>query len=325
MAQQEWNVMTVIEATRRVDPEGNIATIAEIASETNEFLLDAHMKQANDIFSNVEFIRNGLPTISPRRINAGASKSVSRVLPKREQIMLLDTFCEIDEQLVDPFPDPKRQRWLEVKAFIEATMQEFARCLLYGNSTDVTEEIDGLTTRYNALADTNVQGVGGTGSDVASLWLIEWGEGMAALCYPRGHSTVGIDDNDQGKIRITDSSSNPLMAYVNQIKAQFGLSIADDRACQRLANIESAGVANNLITSGGMHYLVRARNKLPHVGRNAVIYTNRDLKSQFDIYALDKSNGFYTINDITGRPLTVFQGTPIRMVEQQLSTETAIT
>lgn len=324
MAQQDWNVMTVVEATRRIDPEGNIATIAEIAAETNEFLRDAHMKQANDIFSNVEFIRNALPTISPRRINAGASKSVSRVVPKREQIMLLDTFCEIDEQLVDPFPDPKRQRWLEVKAFIEATMQEFARNVLYGSSTDVVEEIDGLTLRYNVSTEANVALVGGEGADLASLWLIEWGEGLAAICYPRGHQTVGIDDNDQGKLRITDSINNPLMAYVNQIKAQFGLSIADDRACQRLANIESDGSSNNLIATGGMHYLVRARNRLPHVGRNSVIYANRDLKSQFDIYALDKSNGFYTKEDITGQPLTVFQGTPIRMVEQQLSTETAI-
>lgn len=315
--------LNVVEQAKR-RASGMVVTIAEVLAETNDILKRAPMFEANDVYSHLETIRTKLPTISPRTINSGASKSASATNQIRETIMLLDVFCEIDEALIDHEPDPKKAMINEIKSFLEAAMQEFARIFIYGNPGSDSRECIGLATRYYVSTMDNVRKLSGSGADTTSVYMIEWGEQLMKLIYPRGAKNVGIDHQDDGKIRVTDDDGNPYKAYSHQIKMEFGMSVPDDRAVQRLANIESAGSSNNLAASTDVRQLVYMRNSLPHMGKNAVLYANRDTKSQMDIYGLEKTNGFYTKEDITGVPVTTFQGIPIDMIEQIASDETAI-
>jgi hypothetical protein len=317
------NVVTLADQLKMIGPKGDIMTIADTLSETNEYMIDAAMEQANDVFAHQTAVPVSLGQIKPRNINAGAVSSAPKIKQVIDQIMLIDVITEVDEELVDNMPDPNKARWNHAKLRLEAAAQEMARIMTYGNRGVDAREIDGFITRYNNLALPNVAGVGGSGG--ASVLIIEWAPMQCSLIYPRGAKNAGIEDLPKpGKQRVTDALNNPFYAYVHQVKARFGISVIDDRSVQRICNITSSGASNNLLAAGKMNDLVYARNRLKSFGKNAVIYCNRDIKSQFDIYALDKANGFYMMNNITGEPLASFQGIPIRMVEQMLSTESAV-
>lgn len=307
------NFLTIAEQAKRREL-GNIATIAELLDEYNEFTVDAPAYEANDVYSHLYTKRESLPTIEPRSINAGARRSSSRTVQEREQITLLEVWAEIDEQLIDHEPNPSAARQNELLSFVEAGAQEFAKRLLYGKPADDARQFPGLTTRFDTLSDDNVHDVGGVAG--LSLWMIEWGFNTTHLVYPKGSPSYGLFEKDHSKLRVTDSAGNPFSAYVNQLKWEYGLVVKDPRSAQRLCNIAAAGGANSLDNATKIRELVKAKNLLPRMGRNAVIYCDRTVKAQFDIYALEKVNGFYMESNITGSPLTVFQGIPIRMVEQ---------
>lgn len=316
--------MNVLEMAQLIGPDGSIMRIAEILVEINEFQMDAVVKMANGVRANVTAVRTDLPTIYPRKINQGATTVYPQTNQIEDRIMLLEAWPEIDEQLIDPMPDKNRARMSQLKAYIEGFAQSLNEQVFYGNKADVGE-IDGLSTVYNLLAGANVRGAGGTGSDTASIWMMEHEEMKFALIYPKGSPGVGLSNKDWGLKRVTDSSNNPLAAYVSQMKMEFGWTNPDQRAVQRLANIESAGSTNNLLDTDGINPLVAMRNLLPRRGKGKVgMYANRDIAYQFDIWAMDKANGFYYQENISGGPLAVFQGIPIRLVEQLVSTEDAI-
>lgn len=318
------NVVTAVDCIKQLGPDGNIMEVAETLTEFNEILQDAAMTMANDVFQHTTLIPKSLGQFKPRTINSGAQKSAPKMAQITEQIMLLDIISEVDEELVINMPDKDKARWNRTKLMLEGAMQELSRIIWYGNKGVDAAEIDGYFTRFNSTSLANVHTLSGSGSDTTSLALIEWGEMVNTLIYPRGAKNAGIEDNPKPLEKAYDASMNPFYAYSHQIKAKLGISIPDTRALQRLVNIESTGVSNNLNASGGMYPLVRAINKLPHAGKNAIIYVNRDLKSQFDIWALDKANGCYMIDNLSGEPVTVFRKIPVKMSEQILSTETAI-
>ena len=319
--------LTVYEQAKRLDPENGVATIAELLNEISEFMVDAVAVEANDINSNQSHVRTELPVVGIRRVNEGASSTHSVVVPQRDDIMLLEAIPKIDEKLIDSMPDPRKALNNEIMPFLEAEMQAFIDAVFYGSPANALGEITGLSNKFGALALSNVVGLGGTGSDLNSVWMMEWDPMLCRLIYPRDSKSVGVDFQDKGKQLVYDSSNNPYMAYVNQIKMQFGLAVTDPWSAQRICNIETDGILNNIIdvANNKHHELVKARNRLVHAGKNAVIYANRTIKSQFDIFALDKSNGFYMMEDITGGPVSSFQGIPIRLVEGLLSTESAVT
>ena len=315
--------LTILEQAKRREL-GNVARIAELLEEYNEFTMDAPTFEANDVYSHLYTKRTSLPSITPRSINEGAKRSRSTTEQVREQITLLEVWAEIDEQLIDHEPSPGAARQNELVSFIEAGAQEFAKRLLYGTPADGdARQFPGLTARYDSLALDNVASIGNAGG--TSIWMIEWGFDTVHLVFPKGAPSIGLDEKDLSKIRVTDSSGNPYMAYVNQMKWEYGLVPKDDRAAQRLCNIAPTGGTNSLDNATKIRELIKAKNRLPRMGRNAVIYAQRDTKSQFDIYALEKTNGFYMQSNITGGPLTMFQGIPIRMVEQLLTTEGEVT
>lgn len=318
--------LTILEQAKRREL-GNIAVIAELLEEFNEYTIDAPTTEANDVFSHLYTKRVQLPKIGYRNINEGAQRSSSKTEQVRESITLLEVWAEIDEQLIDKESSPQQARQNELVSFIEAGAQSFARKLTYGQKANEVRQFDGLHTRFNSLSLPNVSQPAVPGSSVgvqSSVWMIEWGMDTVHLVYPKGSGSIGLDERDYGKLRVTDENNNPFSAYVNQMKWEFGLVIKDDRAVQRICNLETTDDTKNFVAPDNVRTLIRAKNQLTRMGRNAVIYCNRETKATFDIYAMEKSNGFYFQENITGGPLATFQGIPIRMVEQLLNTEAVV-
>ena len=169
------NQMTLAEAAKRLDAQGNIAEIIEILNEENPFLTDAHIEEANDGTTHLYTKRKSLPTVGHRRVNEGAIKSQSDTEQLREQTTLFEVWTEIDEEILSQ-QGAQKDRFLNTEAVakIEALAQNGAEQVVYGNPANDPQDITGFIPRYNSLALPNVYGIGGTGSDLASLLLVEW-------------------------------------------------------------------------------------------------------------------------------------------------------
>lgn len=323
MATIVQNVLTILEQAKR-QYHGEVQKIAEILDEINEIFGTMMAREANDKHSHVVTVRAALPTINPRGPNEGAESNVSKVRQIREAMMVLDSFVRIDELILRPEKSREEFVMTEIRAQLEATMQGFGEAFVYGNMADDPRTIDGLATRYGALSLDNVYGAGKSGGDGTSVWMIETGPDAAYLIYPQG-STAGIRRESHEWMTFEDASGNPYRGWEEQVQLGIGLAIADDRAAQRLANIDPAGGTNGLDGTGKVNDLVKMRNNLPRMGRNSNLYVNRTTKAQMDIWALDKANAYFTMDTLqNGSVQTRFQGIPVRVLEQILDTEAQV-
>jgi len=313
--------LTLAELAKRTNNK-ELLTIAEVLNEDNEFIQDAVWVEANDITSHVHTRRASLPTGSWRTVNEGVDEESSSTLQIREPIGILEAFSKVDCFLVDNAPNPTQFRTNEDMAFVEGLGQNMVEKCFYGNIATDPEQINGFSTRgaYDAIADANVWDAGGTGSDVTSIWIVQWGPTKTHLVYPRGSQSMGVKRTDLGKSVAYDSSYNPYMAYWSNFVVNIGLVIHDDRNVQRIANIESTGSSNIFDDD----LLIKALNHMPARGAGAMVYMNETILSQMDIRAKDKTNVDWQPGEAFGAPVTLFKGHPVRKVDQLVITETAI-
>lgn len=324
MAAVTTTVMTQLEVAKRTK-DNNVIAIAEVLDEMNEVLGRAPMVEANLVHSHRLNKRGHRPAAGLRGPNGNMNQALSRVDPVVESMSVFDEVIEIDELNLKGIDNAEALKETEVYDRVEAVSEGFHEQLVYGNPGDDPLEQNGIETRFYVSTQANVAKKSGTGNDLCSLIIIAWGLNKVHLIYPKGMPS-GIYTKNWGDNLVTDSSGKRVM-WQYQVMIEFGLAIHDDRAVQRIANIESTGTSNNLIASNGMHDLVYAKNRLPKTGKgeNAVMYVNRDLKSQFDIFALDKDNAYFTVQTLENYDtITRFQGIRIDMLEQLLSTESAI-
>lgn len=313
--------LTLVEVAKRYNDK-NLLQIAEVLATARELLQDAVWVESNQVLSHVGTIRTSLPTGTLRQFNKGITGSASTTKQVTEYMAMLQDYSIVDEDLLKIQPDPVGFRSNEDIAFVEGMSQTMMTKLFYGNKSTNPEEIDGLSTRYDALADSNVLGAGGSGSDTTSVWMIEWGPTKVHMIYPKG-SKAGVEQIDLGKRPKYDASSNPFEAYWTHFKLFFGVYVHDDRCVQRIANIETSGSSNTLDDD----QMIEALNYMPMAGGSPTtrIYVNRTIKTQLDIMAKDKSNVNYSMDTAFGAPVTRFRGVPVRLCEQIVNTETAIT
>jgi len=310
--------LSLIELANRLW-NGKVMPVAEVLNEVNQFLADAVFLEANAIGGHTLNRRTSLPTGGFRKINDGIAAESSETRQITETIGMLEAFSQIDEALVELAGDKRAYRALEDMAFIEGLGQTLADTLIYGDTAGTPEQFKGLAPRTNALANANTFGASGTGEDTTSLWVIKWGPRGAYFIYPKG-SQAGLSAQDQGLNRVAGTTGT-FMAWVTHFKMKVGLAVADDRAIQRIANMETTGTAN--IFSEDL--LIAAINRMSGINGNPAILCNATIKTQLDIAAKDKSNVSYTIAEYGGREVTFFKGIPVRQVDSIVDTETAIT
>ena len=321
MAAITQKLLTLSEQMKQLGPGGNLLDVVNVLAQVNEIDIDAPYLMANDRFTDVSSKVIKLPDVGTRRINRGSHGGVGRTAQHREFIEILEARPYIDTLLLESEPDGGAQARLnQIKMFVEAMAQLKAYHIIYGNNTADGEVIDGLATRYNSTSLPNVYTIGGS-TTVTSLWIVDWDPARCHMIYPKavpttgGTQALGVYERDNGRQRIVDEDGGAFDALESVIQVAFGLKILDDRSVARLCNIESSGKTNNLLDTGKMDNLIKAFNKLPSRGRNGVIYVNADIKTQFDIWAVDRLNGCWMVDQTTGAPLTVWQGHPIRMVD----------
>lgn len=316
---------TLSDWAKLVDPDGKVAKVVELLAETNEILEDAVFLEGNLPTGHRTTIRTGLPSVTWRKLNYGVQPSKSTTVQVDDTCGMCEALSQIDESLANLNGNTAEFRLSEDQPFIEKMNQEMAGGMFYFDTSVTPEKFLGLAARYPYTDTPNVINAGGTGSDLASIWLIVWGPNTTHMIFPKG-SKAGIRHKDvgEGEPVLVDDAATPagkFWAYQTHYKWDIGMCCRDWRYVVRVCNVEDSNV-----NGFDPEDLITAYNKIPQIkmGRPA-IYVNETIKTRIDIDAFSDTGRVYTVEeDAFGFPVTKFWGIPIRKVDQLLQTETAL-
>jgi hypothetical protein len=345
MAVLSTNNLTLLDHAKRLDPEGRIATIAELLSTTNEILTDCVWRESNLPTGHREVIRTGLPDVYWRSLNQGIPSSKSTTAQVDEACAILEARSEVDKDLAMLNGNTAAFRLSEDAAFLEAMNQRMASTMFYGNPATDPKEFLGLASRYNSTGAGNGQNIltaGGSGSDQTSIYLVCWGDQTVFCPFPKG-SKAGLIHEDLGEQTVYTnggSVAERMQALVTRYQWKCGLMVKDWRYIVRIANIEVSDLvgftattttqALNNFTSNIIHLMARAVYRIPNpsMGRCA-FYMNRTTHSALSRMAMEKSLNVMGIEKGltefgTSQSYLSFLGIPIRKCDAILNTETAI-
>ena len=316
-----YKQLTLIEVAKRKDPNGDMAAIVEALNQENDILQDAVWREANDTFSNKTVRRAKLPSGSWRKISEGVAYESSETIEVVDNIGMLETWAQNDVELINAFPNPTQARNDEALAFVEGLGQTMAETMFYGNSNTTPEKFTGFAPRLATIsATTNVLNEGGSGSDLCSIFVVDWGPTTCYMLYPK-NSKAGLEHKDMGTDIVRDSSGNMYEAYVDKFVWKAGLAVKNSKSIGRITNIESAG-SSNIFDEDNLITLLNRMTKGP--GRR--IYANQTVLTQMEIRAKDKTNINYSFAEgLAPGPVLTFKGVPVRLCEQLIITEATLT
>jgi hypothetical protein len=325
--------LTLADWAKRVDPDGRIAAVAEILSQTNEILEDAVFVEGNLPTGHRVTIRTGLPAVYWRLINQGVPTSKSRTKQVDEACGMLEARSHIDVEEANLNGNSAEYRLSEDEAFLEAMNQTQAGTMIYGNTQVDPRGFTGLAPRYSAISGAgNAQNVldgAGTSTNNTSIWLVVWDKNTVFCPFPKGQE-AGLQHQDLGEGDVLDPDGNYFRALRSLYHWKNGLVVKDWRYVVRIANIN---VANLTAQSGAADLIAlmsRALDRIPNLNKGrAAFYMNRTLMSMLRIQALNKSNNALAIEqglNQFGTPTrwTSFLGVPLRKVDQILNTEARV-
>lgn len=333
------NTLSLLDIAKRTDPDGAVPIIAELLSQKNEVIQDIPWNEGNLPTGTRNTVRTGLPQAYWKVANTGTNASKSTTAQIDEAAGILESWSVIDYDVAMLNGNVQKYRLTEADAFIESMSQQFCGTLFYGNAAVNSERFTGFAPRFGAIANAingqNVMNSLGAGSDNSSVWLIGWGMNTVYGVYPRG-TLAGMVHQDFGRRPMQTSTTfgqGMIDAYVEKWQWKCGLAVKDWRYVVRAANVDISDLVSGSGTQGAQQLiktLSRMRSRIPNWGSiSPAFYMNRTLQSMLMIQALDKSQnalGVTTGLSQFGRLETGlnFLGIPIRVCDQLLNTESAI-
>ena len=329
---------TLLDLAKATDPDGSIAPIVEILTETNEMLPDMSWVEGNLPTGNRTTIRSGLPAPTWRKMYGGVQPTKGTNVQVTDNCGMLHALSEVDVALADLNGNTASFRLTEDRAHIEGMNQEIANTLFFGDETISPEEFTGFAPRFNLSTAENGDNIilGGSLSgqtDNTSIWLVVWGDNTCHGIIPKG-STAGLQREDLGKVLIqraddaTDNSGR-YMAYVSQYRWDVGLTVKDWRFIVRIANIDKS-LLNKDASSGGADLpdlMFQAMNLIPNLGlgrpawylsRDSRTFLRRQLASATNMSSLQ-------MEDVGGHMVETFHGIPLRRSDALAADEARIT
>jgi len=326
-----YSYLSLVEIAKRTDPRGGAAAIAEIMNETNDIIQDMVWLEANDIFSHKTTRRLSLPQAEWRKLNAGVGVNSSRTFEVIDTMGMLEVYSETDVELVGAAPDPQAIRMQEAVAFIEGMGQQLVATSFYGDASVNNERFTGLAPRMPSKAQKNVAyRTHATSTDNTSVYFVQWAPMKVHMIYPRGSVSVGLKHEDLGVHTVFTQSAlhgssdmKMFQAYRDHFSLKAGMVVRDERCLARLANINvgSSATTAGMLNIDDMIYLL---NNMTLRGAGAFIYMNRNVFTDFDIIAKDKTNVQYSPQMPFGLPQIFFRGIPVRLCDQISNTEAVV-
>ena len=315
---------TLLDIAKASDPDGKIATIVEILSETNEILTDMTWQEGNLPTGHRSTIRTGIPTATWRKLYGGVPSAKATTAQVTDNTGMLEAYSVIDKALADLNGNTAAYRLTQDRAFIEGMNQKVAEAIFYGNESTEPEAFTGLSPRFNsvvaatAASAENVLDAAGTGTDNASIWLVVWSPLTCFGIIPRG-SKAGLQMTDKGQVTVEDASNGSntgaMEAYRTHYRWDAGLSVPDWRYVCRIANIDKSNLTKDAASGANLPDLMfEAMNIIPNlsIGRPAFYMSRKVLTTLRQQTANLTKNSSLETTMVGGKMVTSFQGVPLR-------------
>ncbi|MCC7304756.1 MAG: hypothetical protein IT558_00695 [Alphaproteobacteria bacterium] len=323
---------TLLDVTKRLDPNGAIDKVAELLNMTNEVLDDIVWIECNDGTSHRSTIRTGLPTPTWRKLYGGVQPTKSTTVQVSDSCGMLEAYSEVDKALADLNGNTAAWRLSEDKPHIEGMGQEFVSTLFYGNETTEPEAFTGFGPRFNDQSAANGDNILTSAAtpdstDNSSIWLVVWGPDTVHCIYPKG-SKAGLQQRDLGEVTIEsiDGAGGRMQAYRTHFRWDCGLVVRDWRYVVRI-NFDSEDLTYNAATGPNLPDLMaQALELIPSLqtGRPA-FYMNRKTRSFLRRQiAAAVSNSTLTMDQVGGKKVMYFDEVPVRRCDGITNTESGI-
>lgn len=323
---------TLLDFTKRLDPNGKIDQIAEILNQNNEILPDMVLVEGNLPTGHRTTIRSGLPTPTWRKLYGGVQPTKSRTVQVTDTCGMLEAYAEVDKALADLNGNTAAFRLSEDRAHIEGMSEEFASTLFYGNETTASEEFTGFAPRFNDQSAENggnilTSAATPDGTDNTSMWLVGWGENTVHGIFPKG-SKAGLSMEDKGQVTIenVDGNGGRMEAYRTHYRWDCGLSVRDWRYVVRI-NFDLEDVVKNAATGPDLiDLMVQATELIPSLSMcKPAFYCNRTTRTWLRRQILNKvAPATLTFETVAGKHVTMFDGIPVRRCDAITSSESGI-
>jgi hypothetical protein len=322
---------TLLDVTKRLDPQGKVDTISEILSQTNEVLDDMVWLEGNLPTGHRTTIRTGLPTPTWRKLYGGVQPTKSTTAQITDACGMLEAYAEVDKALADLNGNTAAFRLSEDRAHIEGMNQEMGSTLFYGNEGTEPEAFTGFAPRFNSLSAANGENIingGGSGSDNNSIYLVVWGPNTVHGIYPKG-SMGGLNMTDKGQVTVenVDGAGGRMEAYRTHYRWDCGLTVRDWRYVVRVANVDLSELTKNASSGADLiDLMTQAVERIPtlSMGRPA-FYVSRSIRSFLRRQIMNKVAGStLTMEQVSGKHVTMFDGIPVRRVDSLAGNEGAV-
>jgi hypothetical protein len=323
--------LTLVNAAKRRDPDGSMASVAELLSRSDTIIQDGVFVEANGEHFHRTTYRTGLPSGTWRPFNRGIQPTKSETSQVTDVMGMLDNMSFIDTKLLSLQRDPIGFRASEDAAFIQAFGQDMAAQAFYGvNQTAVPEEgFLGIHKRFDSAGASNARNIRQTlndGADSTSIYFITWSEQTCHFIYPQG-SSAGLEVDDLGVELVNDDQATPgqYRAARTYFSWSLGMCVRDWRYCGRVAEIETTST----LSAGDWEILMSDIIQVSTAIEDRqygppMMYMNRGLKAQFDYNAQAKGNVNLTMGEWAGQPTMMFQDMPIRVNDAIANDEPAL-
>lgn len=326
--QTKWP--TLLDVAQTLGPDGKVVSdIVEILNETNEVLDDLVVQEGNLPTGNKTVVRTGLPEATWRKMYGGVQPGKSTSIQVTDNTGMLEAYAEVDKALADLNNNAMAFRLSEDSAHIEGMSQKMARTLFYGNETTEPQAFTGLAPRFNSLSAANADNIvnaAGVGSDNTSIWLAVWGPLTGFGIYPKG-SKAGLIREDKGAVTLenVDGLGGRMEAYRTHYRWDLGLTVRDWRYFVRIANIDVSNLNALANTKDLLTWMIMASERIPSFGKGrAVWYMNRTIREKLRLGILEKISTNLTWEVVSGKRVMMFDGIPIRRVDEILNTESVV-
>jgi hypothetical protein len=308
--------LTAIEIVRR-SSEPWPFRIVEVIQQTNEILRDMPFTQANDGTTHKIVRRSGLQVAATRDYYQGTKAVATQTSTVEEHTGMYQALSEVDADLALHSGDADAVQRTEAVGIINGMGIQQAENFIYGKRTaNAKNGVDGFATRLAKIDGKFVIDMGGTGTDLTSVYLVALGDTYLHGIYPRGIGTAGVSVERRGKQDKDDGNGGTYQVLRTYFKLQWGIALENPRSIIRLANIAPDHDPEDLVD-----VILSKGRRLAQGAPTYAIYGNYTALDIIDKAAYKKPNVVFTATDPWGRPITMLRNFRVRTVEAISDTE----
>lgn len=318
-----------------------IGKVAEVLVQHNEMLNDIQYREMNEGTIHIEQIRSGLPEVYYRKANQPIPASKTTIEERSFTATHFESKSQIDKAVAERGGQNmvSWNRWNQAQGHLQAHANELASLMLYGSPISSNLKTAGffdILSTLSASEPTSKQIIdcGGTGTDNTSILRVQWGENACFGVYPAG-TTSGLsrlDHSAGGKlvqIHGVDASGNngTFWGYEEQFMTDHGLVVKDYRQVARLCNIDVSNLVSGIGAADLIDKMISADYKIDSKSNGkGAWYVNRTVYAHLHKQSLTKVGAGAGLNyeNYQGRPVLMFLGSPVRMMDALLNTEARV-